>query len=181
MGDYSGRIEVNRSAAEVFAFLADIRNMPRYLPTVQQAGPQGPDHVEIEGESDGHHYHSTGSFRADPEARRLSWDSDSRLDYRGELRVHDTGSGDRCEVELRLHLAPESEGLKRIEEKGASPEEVMRQALDRTLAGIRSACEAGTGAGGGTTAGADKDTTRSADDLPDSRMFGSSATMNPDI
>lgn len=178
MGDYTGRIEVNRPAAEVFAFLADIRNMPRYLPTVQHAGSQGPGQVAIEGESDGHHYHSTGSFRADPEARRLSWDSDSRLDYRGELQVHDTGGGgDRCEVELRLHLAPESEGLKRIEEKGGSPEEVMRQALDRTLAGIRSACEAGTGAGGG----ADKDTTRSADDLPDSRMFGSSATMNPDI
>ena len=175
MGDYSGRIGIDRPPAEVFAFLSDIRNMPRYLPTVQKVGPQGPDHVAVEGESHGHHYHSTGSFRADPEARRMSWESDSRLDYRGELQVH--GSGDRCEVELRLHLAPEDQVTTRPEESGGSPEEAMRQALDRTLASIRSCCES---AAGGAEAAA-KDTTRSADDLPDSRMFGQSATMNPDV
>lgn len=173
MGDYTGRIEINRPAAEVFAFLSDIRNMPLYLPTVQQAGPQGLDHVAIEGDSHGHHYHSTGSFRADAEARRLTWDSDSRLDYRGELRI--SGEGDRCTVDLRLHLAPEDKALKRIEEQGGSPQQVMRQALEQTLNGIKACCETGG------AEPANKDTTRSGDDLRDSRPFGHSATMNPDI
>ena len=34
MGEYIGRIEIARPPAEVFAFLSDLGNMPRYLPTV---------------------------------------------------------------------------------------------------------------------------------------------------
>ncbi len=51
----------------------------------------------------------------------------------------------------------------------------MRLALERTPGSIKALCE------GADTPPAAKHAPRSADDLPDSRPFGGSATLNPDI
>jgi hypothetical protein len=179
MEEFTGRIEISRSAAEVFAFLSDIRNMPRYLPTVRKVGPMGPDKVAVEGEADGHAYRDEGWLTVEAEARRMRWGTDGRSDYGGELEVRDAAGGaGRSEVEVRLHVTPKPGTAHRLQDQSGSVGHGMRLALDRALGSIKAACEEpGSGAG----AAAEKDTTRSAEDLPDSRMFGSSATLNPDI
>ena len=173
MGDYTGSIEVERPAQEVFAFLSDIRNMPRYMPTVSHVGPQGADKVAVEGESHGHHYHDEGWMRADEGARRMEWGSDSRADYGGILEVKETPAG--TEVVLHLRVVPEGQAAARMQQEHGHVDHAMRIALERTLGQIKAAIETGSGAAAGG------DEPRSADDLPDSRPFGSSATLNPDI
>jgi carbon monoxide dehydrogenase subunit G len=174
MDEYTGRIEVARSPAEVFAFLADIRNMPSYLPTVRKVGPLGPDRVAVEGEAEGHTYHDEGWLKVEAEAHRMRWGTQEDSDYHGELRVRDAGNG-HAEVEVTLNHSPTGAQARRMQERSGSVGHDMRRSLQRALGSIKAACEAGAGAA------AEKDTTRSADDLPDSRPFGSSATLNPDI
>ncbi|MBX9700768.1 MAG: SRPBCC family protein [Acetobacteraceae bacterium] len=164
MDDFTARIAIDRSAAEVFGFLADIRNMPRYLPTVTRVGPLGQDRVAVEGEAHGHAYHDEGWLKMEAEAHRMRWGTHADTDYHGELAVREVGG--RAEVEVRLHHA-------RRGSDGAGRD--IEGALERALGSIKQACEAHAGAA------AAKDTTRSADDLPDSRPFGQSATLNPDI
>lgn len=175
MGEYTGSISVQRPAAEVFAFLSDIRNMPRYLPTVQHVGPQGThdgrDDVAIEGESHGRHYHGTGWLRVSPEQHRMEWGSEHLADYHGVIEVRDSPAG--TEVRLALTMTPEPKVAEGMQREHGSVDTAMRLSVERTLGQMKAVIEA---AGSG-----DKDTTRSADDLPDSRAFGQSATLNPDI
>jgi uncharacterized protein YndB with AHSA1/START domain len=172
MGEYIGRIEIARSPAEVFAFLADLRNMPRYLPTVTRVGPQGHhdghDDVAVEGEADGHAYRNDGWLKADPETCRMTWGSDAMQDYGGEMAVTSATGGST--VELRLSLTPKPEVAARLQAEHGNVDHGLRLAVERTLGSIKQACETG----GGSPAAND-------DDPADSRPFGSSATLNPDI
>ncbi|TCZ62980.1 SRPBCC family protein [Roseicella aquatilis] len=177
MGEYTGRIEIARPPAEVFAFLADVHNMPHYLPTVTHVGPLGHhgdhDDVAVEGEAGGHAYRNDGWMKAEPEARRMSWGSHVLPDYHGMLEVTNAPSG--CTVELRLSLTPKPEVAERLQREHGTVDHGMRLAVERTLGSIKACCEQGGMDPGG------RDAPRSADDLPDSRPFGSSATLNPDI
>jgi len=82
-------------------------------------------------------------------------------------------------VEVRLHSAPEGRTARRMQERSGSVDHDMRKALEQVLGAIKAACEGA--ARPAVATGMAKDTTRSADDLPDSRPFGGSATLNPDI
>jgi len=175
MGEYTGRIEIDRPAAEVFAFLSDIRNMPRYLPTVRQVTAEGTNRVAVEGEAEGHAYRDEGSLRVLAEARRMEWSADKHSDYHGRLEVRD-GPGSGSTVELRLEVDPPPEVARRMQERHGNVGHAMRIAVERTLGSIKACCEGAAGA-----EPSNKDTARSAEDLPDSRPFGSSATLNPDI
>lgn len=176
MHAFTGSIEIDRPPAEVFAFLSDIRNMPRYLPTVRYIVPQGPERVTVEGEAEGRSYRDEGWLRVEAEERRMRWGStgEGTADYHGELEVRDLAG--RAEVRVSLHMIPRPGHARRLEEEGGSVEHAVRLALGRTLGAIKAACE-----GTATAEPAAKDIARSADDLRDSRPFGSSATLNPDI
>ena len=167
MGEYRGEISINRPAAEVFDFLSDIRNMPRYLPTVRKAAPSGEGKVAMQGEANGHPYHDEGWLKCDTGALRMQWGSDSKPDYGGEIAVQEAGSGAKVSLSMSLTAAPEVAA--RMQRDSGSVDHAMRQAMTRTLDAIKTACE--------TPAEAPP----RADDLPDSRPFGSSATLNPDI
>ncbi len=171
MGEFTGHIAIDRPAAEVFAFLADIRNMPRYLPTVRRATDGGDGKVVLEGEADGHAYRDTGWLKAEPETRRLRWGSDSNQDYRGELLV--APEAGRSQVTLRLSVTPPPAVAQRMQAEHGSVDHAMRLSVERCLNAIRQCCEGGTGSA--------ESPERRSDDLPDSRPFGTSATLNPDI
>jgi len=173
MREFTGRIEIERPAAEVFAFLSDSRNMPRYLPTVRKVVPRGPERVEVQGEAAGHAYQDEGWLKVDPGARRMRWGAGDGTDYQGALEVRDLAG--RAELEVHLHLEPGPGRARHLQEQAGNVDHAVRLALERALGAIKASCEEGG------MEPANKDTTRSADDLPDSRPFGSSATLNPDI
>ena len=174
MGEYTGRIEIARPPAEVFAFVADLRNMPRYLPTVTHVGPKGRhdahDDVAVEGEADGHKYRDDGWVKAEPEAHRMTWGSHTLQDYGGSLAV--TAASGGSAVELKLSLTPKPEVARRMQQEHGSVDHGMRLSVERTLGSITACCEQG----GDVVRDSAND-----EDPADSRPFGSSATLNPDI
>ncbi len=165
MGDYTGRIDINRPAEEAFGFLADISNMPRYLPSVRQARAEGGDRIVLEGEAEGQPWQAEGWMEVDPARSSMRWGSDALVYYKGELQV--TGQGERCQVELRLHLVPLPHVAARMVQKSGSVEAGLKLALERTLESIRQAVE-----GNGR---------QQVRPQPGSKLYGRSATMNPDI
>jgi uncharacterized protein YndB with AHSA1/START domain len=94
----------------VFAALADVGNLPRYVPQVTAARRGDGDKVEIEARYEGHTQTGEGWFRLDESARRVEWGA-SGSDYRGSLEVSPDADGSR----LTLYLvtahgdAPDSE------------------------------------------------------------------------
>jgi uncharacterized protein YndB with AHSA1/START domain len=171
MGEFTGRITIDRSAAEVFAFLSDPTAMPRYLQTVRRVEQTGPGRIAMEGEAHGHDYRDEGWIQVEPEARKMRWGSDRMKDYGGELEVREAGGG--AEVSIQLSITPEPAVSRQMEQEHGAVGHAMRISMERTLGAIKAACE-----GSGDPA---PDAPRSADDLPDSRPFGGSATLNPDI
>ncbi len=165
MGDYTGRIDINRPAEEAFGFLADIGNMPLYLPSVRQARAEGGERIFLSGEAEGRPWEAEGWMEVDVERRRMRWGSDALVYYKGELQV--SGQGERCQVELRLHLVPLPHVAARLAQKSGSVEAGLKLALERTLESIRQAVE-----GNGRA---------QARPQQSSRLYGRSATMNPDI
>ncbi len=142
MAEYSDRIDVAAPADAVFTFVSDIENLPKYLPTVHHAHPQTGERVEVDGEANGHPYHSDGWFKVDEAARTMTWGSDGENDYSGRMSV--TGDGSKSEVECSLKFTP-SEGIKDSMDKNqGGPSAAMTDGLRASLQSIKQICE-GTG------------------------------------
>lgn len=206
MGEHTGRIDIARSAEEVFAFVSDIRNLPAFLAGVRTAGLLGAGRVVVEGAHNGRRYRVEGWLRADRDALAMEWGLDAgaaettgQRGYSGSLRVvpmtrggdRDTGAAgpqQAASLELCLRIAAEpprpTEAAQatgrnlRPQGRGQAARSVP-EAIAATLGAIRSLCE-GTGAAPSPRSRALQrdDDERS---LEDSRPFGSSATMNPDL
>ncbi len=142
MPDYSDHIDVAAPADAVFAFISDIANLPKYLPTVHGAHSHGVDRVEVDGQANGHQYASTGWFKADSEARQMSWGSDGQNDYAGKMAV--TGDGSAAQVTCTLRFSPTGEVKQSMDEHQGGPGNAMTDGLRASLQSIKQLCE-GTG------------------------------------
>jgi uncharacterized membrane protein len=79
-------------ADKVYAVLADVRNLPRYVPQMTSAEPHDGDKVTVEARYQGHTQHGEGWFRADDAQRRIEWGS-AGSDYHGWLQVDEDAEG----------------------------------------------------------------------------------------
>ncbi len=142
MAEYTDHIDVAAPADAVFAFVSDIENLPKYLPTVQHAHPQSNERVEVEGKANGHPYNSDGYFKVDQAARTMTWGSDGENDYSGKMQV--TGDGSTAKVACSLKFTP-SESIKESMDKNqGGPSAAMTDGLRTSLQSIKQICE-GTG------------------------------------
>lgn len=103
--EYSGTHRIQAPADQVFEYVSDVRNLPKYLPTTKSAQPQGEDRVQVQGEAQGHQYNADGYFRKDEAGHRLEWGSDGEINYSGTLEVRDAGGG-ASEVTVKLRFEP---------------------------------------------------------------------------
>lgn len=142
MPQYSDKIEVHAAADEVFRFVSDVKNLPRYLPTVHHAAPQKGGRVEVDGEASGHPYHSDGWFKVDADKRTLDWGSDGEHEYHGRLKVRGDG---RAEVECTLVFEPDPATRQRMEQGQGGQDAAMRDGLQACLRSIKQICEGGGG------------------------------------
>jgi len=140
MHEYHQSKKVQASADQVFDFVAEIKNLPQYLPTVHKASPQQGERIQVEGEAGGHHYKSDGYFRVDRQNRRLEWGSDGENNYSGSLEV--TEADDRAsEVAVNIQFDPKPELAKKLDEQGNDRHQVINDGINAALVSIKNLCE----------------------------------------
>ena len=77
---------VAADADKVYAALADIRNLPHYVPQMTKAEPHDGDKVTVEARYQGHTQHGEGWFKTDDDKRRIEWGAEGSA-YNGWLQV----------------------------------------------------------------------------------------------
>jgi hypothetical protein len=128
MGDYSGSADVGVPAGQLFDYLSDISNLPRYFTAMTSAEPAGQDEVHVVADVDGVTREAEAWFR---ERRHLEWGSEGPDNYHGYLDI--TGDGATASVRVFLHTERVDSGdidrgiagtvahIKRLAEAGPAP------------------------------------------------------------
>jgi uncharacterized protein YndB with AHSA1/START domain len=146
MDVYERTQEVDAPADEVFAFLKEPANLPRYLPPITGAESHpGSDQVSLEGDDpDGNHFRGQGYFRIHDDERKLEWGSNLERQYSGRMHVDPAGSGGSL-VTVHLEFGPRSEPHREMQERSSPDREPGDEALAATLETIRRQIEEGSG------------------------------------
>jgi carbon monoxide dehydrogenase subunit G len=82
----------------VYAAIADVGNLPRFVPQLTGARDAGDGRVEVDARYEGHEQHGEASFQADDAARRIEWGAASG--YRGWMQVDADGEESRLTLFL---------------------------------------------------------------------------------
>ncbi|MFC9269119.1 SRPBCC family protein [Streptomyces zhihengii] len=106
MGDYDNTIAVHVAPERLFSYLADVRNLPAYLPRLTAAEPHGADTVTVTAHiepPDGPEQDVTSEawIRVVADGRSLEWGSPGDNDYHGRFQVI---AGDDGNSLLTVHL-----------------------------------------------------------------------------
>ena len=131
MGDHSGSADVGVPAGQLFDYLSEVSNLPRYFTAMTSAEPAGQDEVHVVADVDGVTREGQAWFRVDRERRHLAWGSEGPDNYHGYLDV--TGDGATASVAVFLHTERVDSGdidrgiagtlaeIKRLVEAGPAP------------------------------------------------------------
>lgn len=134
MGDYDTAITVAVPPATLFGYLADVQNLPAYMPRLTSARPHDGDkvtvtaHIEPPGEPE-RDVKSEAWIRVLEEGTSLEWGAPGPHDYRGRLHVAAGDDPEHSRLSVELHT-------ERVE--GAQVDEGLTEALE----GIKAAVEA---------------------------------------
>ena len=134
MGDYGNTITVAVSPARLFSYLADVENLPAYLPRLTAAHLHDGDRVTVTAHLDppqAPEQDVTGEawIHVIEDGKSLEWGASGPRDYRGRLQVAPGDDAGTSQLTVELHT-------QRTE--GERVEDGLREALD----GIKSAVEA---------------------------------------
>jgi hypothetical protein len=177
MAEHRARITVQAAPAEVFAFLANPLNLPRWQPSFREAFREEGDRIRVIGGglgAEGLAAHVR--FSVDHDDRSLSWSAASGRGCAGDACVRPEGEGTR--VELVLRLARQAERPEAVAGWTGDAELGLDGALRASLVALKALCEDRTEAVTLVSGGTDAHPDRAA--LRDSRAYGSSATQNPE-
>ena len=92
-------------AGAVYAAIADLRNLPRFVPQMTAARRSEGDRVEIAARYEGREQHGEVSFRADDGERKIEWSAPSG--YHGWMQVQPDGEGSRLTLFLNTRHGSE--------------------------------------------------------------------------
>src|SRR3979490_811253 len=90
MSTYRHSAVADIPADEMFAFLSDPRNLPRYFPQLtvaEPAGGAGGGEVRIEADVQGRRVTGEAWLHTNDAHRTLAWGSKNEDNYHGELRI----------------------------------------------------------------------------------------------
>lgn len=108
MGTYEHSIPVDVPPRRLFEYLSDVDHLPDYVPRIQEAQTEGTGgRVDVtaevaRAEGEGQEVHGRAWLDVREEGRRLEWGAPAPHDYRGELEVEETASGE-SRLTVRLH------------------------------------------------------------------------------
>jgi uncharacterized protein YndB with AHSA1/START domain len=89
----------------VYAAIADVTNLPRFVPQMTAARRAEGDRVEIAARYEGREQHGEVSFRADDGERKIEWSAPSG--YHGWMQVQPDGDGSRLTLFLNTRHGSE--------------------------------------------------------------------------
>lgn len=146
MSEYEHSLTIEAAPDEIFRFVADVSNLPKYLPTVHHAMSQGNERVRVQGEARGQAYDNDGFFRIDPRQRRMEWGSDGEQHYQGWLEVKPNGHAGAdgqpgSEVTIHLTFEPLPEMAQKLAQQTGDHSRTIQQGLEQALASIKNICE----------------------------------------
>ncbi|MGG5809715.1 SRPBCC family protein [Falsiroseomonas sp. CW058] len=177
MAEHRARITVQAPATEVFAFLANPTNLPRWQPSFREAFREEGDRIRAIGGGVGAKgVVAHARFNADIDGRTLSWASASGVGCAGDVRVEEEGGA--AAVEMVLRLARSADRPEALAAWTGDPALDADAALRASLAAVKMLCEGGTQAVDLVSGGTGSHPDRAA--LRDSRAYGTSATQNPE-
>jgi uncharacterized membrane protein len=104
MSDYTHSTTVRRPADDIFAFLSDVSNLPRYFEAMESAESAGDQAVHVVANVEGQRREGEAWMTVDADDRRMRWGSEGPNDYHGELTVAPDGDG---ESEVTVFLRTE--------------------------------------------------------------------------
>lgn len=137
---------------EVFAWLADVDNLPKYLPPVVASSGQGPSAEGVPGQrirttleypgGEGT-FDAEGYLATDEQERRMEWGAEAERDYSGWLTVANHGEGGS---EVVVHLSFGERSVEpEIEEQSPEGQHPLAEGISATLESIRRQIEEGSG------------------------------------
>jgi uncharacterized protein YndB with AHSA1/START domain len=138
VGDYDDTIKVDVSPGRLFAYLADVRHLPDYMPRLTSAEPTTGDkvtvtaHIEPEN-APGQDVEGEAWVHVVEDGKSLEWGATGPHDYRGRLHVApgDTAANSTLRVELHTERAEGSQ----IDHGLAETLQGIKQAVERAERG----------------------------------------------
>lgn len=107
MYDFEVSTTVMTSPDRLFAYLADVRHLPDYLPKVLAAKGDDGEEISLTVDIDGEPFEVQGWMRADPGTRRLQWGV-PEAGYQGWIAVAAVPRG--CELTVNLQAPAAAHG-----------------------------------------------------------------------
>lgn len=151
MREYEQIQTINASADEVFAWLSEVDNLPKYLPPVIDASIEGPSAEGDPGQRirttleypGGGTFDSEGYLAVDPARRRMEWGAEVQRDYSGWLEVAEGANG-HCQVTVHLNFGERSVEPE-IRERTPEGRDPLAEGISATMESIRRQIEEGAG------------------------------------
>jgi uncharacterized membrane protein len=134
--EYQRSQTIDASAGDVFAFVFQIGNLPKYLPPIKSAESTRPEQIKLQGEIPNQGtFEGDGYFRVYEDERRMEWGANVGRDYSGQLSVTEQGANS-SEVTVTLQFGPRSVDQE-VQEQAGDDRNPAQEALAATLESIR--------------------------------------------
>lgn len=151
MKEYEQTQTIDASAQDVFAWLKDVNNLPKYLPPVTDATIEGPSAEGAPGQRlrasleypDGGTFDSEGYFAIDEGRKRMEWGAEVQRDYSGWLEVAE-GTDGQSQVTVHLFFGEHSVEPE-VREQTPEGRDPLAEGVSATLESIRRQIEEGAG------------------------------------
>jgi uncharacterized protein YndB with AHSA1/START domain len=151
--DYEQSQAIDAPPNEVFAWLSDVGNLPKYLPPVVDSSVEGPSAQGSPGQrirttleypgGEGGTFEAEGYLAVNERERRMEWGAEAERDYSGWLTVANHGEGGS---EVVVHLTfGERSAEPEIEAQSPEGEHPFAEGISATLESIRRQIEEGSG------------------------------------
>ena len=152
MKEYEQTQTIDAPAEEVFAWLSDVNNLPKYLPPVVDVSIEGPSaegapgqriRATLEYPEGGSTFDSEGYLAVDEGRKRMEWGAEVERDYSGWLEVADAVDG-QSQVTVHLNFGERSVEPE-IREQTPEGRDPLAEGVSATLESIRRQIEEGAG------------------------------------
>lgn len=137
---------IHATADDVFAFVSDVDNLPKFMPTTKRAeltgeSFDGAPELHVEGSAQGHEYAQDGFLRTFPDRtpKRMEWGAQQEDRYSGFLTVDD--DGDTSRVTIHLEFGPNSLAPEAPQQEAPGDRDPMEASLSKSLLSIQNLVE----------------------------------------